>query len=165
MILGKTVDVIPVEYIEEPLQDAFTSRLPELACEWTLPIALDETLVESDPSEIQYFDRLAAFVLKPTLLGGFARACKYVARARELKIKTVISSSFESAVGLAMLGHFVSQVAPDTPCGLDTSEWMKENLLERPLPVSSGQMLLDQSRTLPTDVNLSLLTEVERGQA
>jgi O-succinylbenzoate synthase len=158
---GKAIGSLPIEYIEEPLQDA--SRLAELAGEWSLPIALDETLIAQDAGDIQPFENLKAMVLKPTLLGGFGRTLEYVKRAHDLSLKTVVSSCFESAIGLNLLAHFASQIAPDTPCGLDTSEWFKENLLDLPLTVSSGQMLLNPSRTLTTDINLSLLTEVERG--
>lgn len=157
---GKAVEQLSIEYIEEPLQDA--SRLPELAGEWHLPIALDETLVAANPSDIQPFAGLKAFVLKPTLLGGFGRALEFVQRARKLGALAVVSSTFESSIGLSMLAHFASQVSPETPCGLDTSEWFKENLLERPLEIVSGHMQLDTSRTLPTDIRGTLLVEIGR---
>jgi len=62
-----------------------------------------------------------------------------------------------------MLGHFASQLSPDIPCGLDTSDWFVENLLERPLPTQSGSLQLDRTVTLPAGILLDKLTEVKRG--
>lgn len=157
---GQAVEPLSIEYIEEPLQNA--SGLTELAGIWNLPIALDETLVATEACNVQPFDNLKAFVLKPTLLGGFDRTLTYVRRAQELGLKTIVSSSFESAIGLTSLAHFAAQIAPDTPCGLDTSDWFKENLLEQPLQIVSGRMQLDTLRTLPTDIRRALLVEVGR---
>jgi O-succinylbenzoate synthase len=158
---GKGVEVLPIEYVEEPLQES--GRLAELAASWKLPIALDESLVEMTPKTFQPFHGLKVFILKPMLLGGFARAHEWASCASKAGIVSVVSSSFESAVGLTMLGHLASQVGPGIPCGLDTSDWFVENLLERPLPISAGSLQLEQKRTLPTDVRIDKLTEVTHG--
>ena len=157
---GKAVDPVGIEYIEEPLQNA--SRLAELGKEWQLSIALDETLVETQPHDLQMFEKLKAVVLKPTLLGGFRRSLELATRAKSLGLTIVVSSAFESSVSLTMLARFAAYVAPTTPCGLDTSEWFKENLFIRPLLVTRGQIACDEKKTLPSDLNLKLLTEVVR---
>ncbi len=158
---GKAVEILPIEYVEEPLKES--GRLPDLAASWRLPIALDESLVEMSPKNFQPFQGLKAFILKPTLFGGFGRAVEWASCASKTGILPVVSSSFESAVGLAMLGHLASQIAPDIACGLDTSDWFVENLLERPLPISAGSLQLERNRTLPTDVRIDKLTEVAHG--
>lgn len=158
---GKGVEVLPIEYVEEPLKES--ERLSELAASWKLPVALDESLVEMSPKSFQPFHGLKAFILKPTILGGFSPAQEWASCASKAGILPVVSSSFESAVGLTMLGHLASQIAPNIPCGLDTSDWFVENLLERPMPIASGCLQLDRSRILPTDVCIDKLTEVAHG--
>jgi len=55
------------EYVEEPLADP--SRLPALAREYGVPVALDESLVGMTPGALEAHGYARAVVLKPTLLG------------------------------------------------------------------------------------------------
>jgi O-succinylbenzoate synthase len=158
LTFGKAIEVLDVEYIEEPLQNS--QELPLLAQRWRLPIALDESLVEQGPDTLKRFDRLKALILKPTLLGGFTKALAWAKWAEANEVMPVTSSSFETDLGLTMLGHFAAQVAPGIPCGLDTSNWFKENLLQRPLPISAGHLQLDSQRTITLDIRTDRLTEV-----
>ena len=71
---------LPVDYVEEPCPDAHRLLDGPIA----VPIALDESLAELSTEALSRAvasPHLAALVLKPTLLGGFA-ACIDRARAR-----------------------------------------------------------------------------------
>ena len=52
-----------------------------------------------------------------------------IARARELRLKVIISSCFESDLGLNQLFHLAGEWAPEQAPGLDTRRWMAGNLL------------------------------------
>lgn len=158
LTFGKAVEALEIEYVEEPLQDS--DELPELAKHWRHPVALDESLVEPEPETCERFGGLKAIILKPTLLGGFTRALAWSKWAEANSVMPVVSSSFETDLGLTMLGHFAAQNAPNIPCGLDTSDWFKENLLQRSLPVSHGCMHLSDQHTLPLDIRTDRLIEV-----
>ena len=62
------------EYVEEPLSDP--ARLPHLAGEFSVPVALDESLVGMEPEELGEHRYARAVVLKPTLLGGISRTLR-----------------------------------------------------------------------------------------
>jgi len=94
-----------VEYLEEPCQDPLT--IPELyhLTEQRIKFALDETLA-SPPrplSELVGMVGLAALVLKPTVLGGLNVCLDLHALGSAKGLLSVVSSSFESSVGLAHL--------------------------------------------------------------
>ncbi len=74
--------------------------------------------------------QLRALVLKPTLLGSLAHCEALVARARELRLKVIVSSCFESGLGLNQLFHLAGEWAPDQAPGLDTKRWLAADLLD-----------------------------------
>ena len=83
-----------------------------------LPVALDESLVGTDPEALQGKGWATAAVLKPTLLGGVACVLRFAASARALGIRPVLSGAFES--GVAMRGHVALAAATGgAPAGLD----------------------------------------------
>ncbi|MNM48806.1 o-succinylbenzoate synthase [compost metagenome] len=70
-------------------------------------------------------------MLKPTLLGSLANSEALVARARELKLKVIVSSCFESGIGLGQLARLAGEWAPDQAPGLDTRRWLARDLLDK----------------------------------
>lgn len=89
-----------IEFVEEPClaaADLLDEALP-------LPIALDESLGELDPRELARAlksPRLAALVLKPTLLGGFATCLALARAARDHGIPAIVSHALEGPIGMA----------------------------------------------------------------
>lgn len=106
------LDLGEIEYIEEPLQDS--SQLSLLHREKRWPLALDETLYRNEPWE--QIEGVVALVLKPTALGALTRT---FALAKK-RYRIIISSCFESSVGIDFLARLAHQVAPGELCGLDT---------------------------------------------
>ncbi|HET7504425.1 MAG TPA: mandelate racemase/muconate lactonizing enzyme family protein [Kofleriaceae bacterium] len=103
---------LPIDYVEEPCLDAHQLLTGPLACR----LALDESLAALAPDELDaalHSPRLAAVVLKPTLLGGLSVALALAARARSAGVSAVASHGLEGPVGTAAcaelalaLGHF-----------------------------------------------------------
>ncbi len=121
----------PVEYIEEPLSDA------SLLCDFLkfspLPIALDETLRELDPEDLVRFRGAAALVLKPTLMGSFQRAAAFAAAGAPLGMTSVVSSCFESGVGIYTLGRFAASLPMLAAAGLDPYTRLSGDVLSQRL--------------------------------
>ena len=89
-----------LEYVEEPCANAYELLAEPLACR----IALDESLVTLTATDVAAALRspsLAALVLKPTLLGGFARCLELAATARAHGKWPVVTHALEGAVGRA----------------------------------------------------------------
>ncbi len=123
---------VGVEYIEEPLREP--TDLPVLWFDTHLPIALDESLVGTEPEGLQGKGWAVAAVLKPTLVGGVARTLRFAAQARALGIRPVLSGAFES--GVAMRGHVALAAATGgAPAGLDPYNRLAADVLTPRLPL------------------------------
>ena len=130
---GREVGNSGVEYLEEPLREP--EHLRDLFDATGIPVALDESLLELRPEDLGGRREVGAVVLKPTLLGGIARAREWVAKALELDIRPVVSSCFESGVGLLALAAFAWESTGDAvPAGLDTYRWLDADVIEPRIP-------------------------------
>ena len=134
---GREIGNSGVEYLEEPLREP--EHLRELFDATGVPVALDESLLELRPDDLEGRREVGAVVLKPTLLGGIARAREWVARALALDIRPVVSSCFESGVGLLALAAFAWESTGDAvPAGLDTYRWLGADVVEPRIPFRAG---------------------------
>lgn len=126
---ARGVDGAPIDYLEEPL--AAPERLPALAAETGLPLALDESLAGLAPDALADRPWVRAVVLKPTLLGwDGTRAWMDAAVAHG--VRAALSSAFETGVGLAAIVRLAAG-GDGTPAGLDTLDWLADDVLDRPL--------------------------------
>ncbi|MCR4337048.1 MAG: o-succinylbenzoate synthase [Candidatus Omnitrophica bacterium] len=155
--LGKTIGPA-IEYIEEPFADI--ERIPEFYEETLIPVALDEALGQYEISKIQSISGVEVLVVKPSTLGGLEASWQLAQQARGRGLHVVISSSFESGVGLLTLGHFALGVSRTTAAGLDTLKYFEKDLLKKTLTIMHGN--LDLHSTVHTeDLNFDLLEEVQ----
>ncbi|HGY5237899.1 o-succinylbenzoate synthase [Aeromonas salmonicida] len=115
-----------IEYLEDPC--ANFDDIAFVANRTGMPVAIDELLAQGKPWEP--IPQLRALVLKPMLLGSLANSEALVTRARELRLKVIVSSCFESGVGLGQLARLAGEWAPDQAPGLDTKRWLASDLLD-----------------------------------
>ena len=128
-----------LEYTEEPLADA--TQMPALVAACGLPVALDESLVGLPVRRLSEHTYAHAIVLKPTLLGGLAHALKMAQQARTLGMKPVISSAFQSGVGLLALLALASATGEGrVPAGLDTYRTLAADVLRERLPLDESEV-------------------------
>lgn len=121
------LDANRIEYLEDPC--ARFDDIAFVAARTNMPVALDELLSQGEAW--QPIPQLKALVLKPMLLGSLANSEALVARARELRLKVIVSSCFESGVGLGQLARLAGEWAPDQAPGLDTRRWLTGDLLDK----------------------------------
>lgn len=145
----------PIEYLEEPLADS--SRLPELISRSACPIALDETLREISPTELTQFQGAAAVVLKPTLMGGFARCRDFALEGEKLDMASVVSATYESGVGIHTLGRFTASLPRISAAGLDTYSRLTSDILAARLDLSGFVFHADQPLPAIDESRLFLL--------
>ena len=103
-----SLEGLPVEFVEEPT--ASTRALLEGA---RLPLALDEGLIEDDSID----PRLAAVVLKPTLL-GLRRAIAIAWTARAAGIPAIVTHCLEGPIGTAACAELALALGGDRAVGL-----------------------------------------------
>ncbi len=151
---------LPVEYLEEPLADiSETKQLDKHQLK--IPLALDEKLRNLSPNEIVSFKHLKAVILKPTVL-GLARSLEFAKIAGEQNIMSVISSTFESQVGIVMLARVASCLNQnECAMGLDTTNVFTESLLTGPFNVLGEKIVIDNLPEVAKSMNKKMLKEIK----
>ena len=131
-----------IAYIEEPLQH------PEHYPKLPFPFALDERL-EQYTGHLDKLTQLQAIIIKPSLL-GFSRSLHWIEHASKMNVTAVISSTFESSIGLFSYAQLAS-LQPQTHAGLGTASWFLDDLLVHRaipqrgcLPSVHGENLISQ---------------------
>jgi L-Ala-D/L-Glu epimerase len=137
-----------LQYAEQPLDPGALAKGAALRARVGIPIAADEA-VTSVAAARAVLDAGAADVLvvKPSRVGGPSAVGDIARLAGERGVPVVISSLFETGVGLA-LGLACAAALPDVPGwpaatrdhGLATADLLRDDLLESPLLVKGGRM-------------------------
>lgn len=150
---GSRVKSFSLQYIEEPV-----SSVDDLIkyCENSgLPVALDESIdnLKGDPiDKLHQFVHpgIVAVVIKPSVVGGFESAAHIAKWAHMHDKMAVISSAYESSVGLATYIQFayyvdrqhdlVSRIKGNDSCGsvahgFGTYQWLREDVSEQKLKI------------------------------
>uniref|UniRef100_A0A0D9VHL4 Mandelate racemase/muconate lactonizing enzyme C-terminal domain-containing protein n=1 Tax=Leersia perrieri TaxID=77586 RepID=A0A0D9VHL4_9ORYZ len=150
---GLMVKGFCLQYIEEPVDSV--NDIVKFCENSGLPVALDETIdnLRGDliPKLHQFsHPGIVALVIKPSVVGGFENAA-YIAKWAHMHDKmAVISSAYESSVGLAgyiQFAHYVdkqnaiiSRIKSKGSCGtvahgLGTYQWLREDVSEQKLKI------------------------------
>ncbi len=145
---AEQVPLAALDYVEEPCHSLAESL-------WVhqhtgLPLALDETTQQPD-YRYQSYPGVRALVLKPTLIGSLARLQHLIRQAHQDELACVLSSSFESNLGLQTLAALAAWLTPTQAPGLDTLSALSYDLCQpngwcqpRPLLLESQLELLWQ---------------------
>lgn len=176
---GKAVVDCNIEYIEEPTQR--WQSLLDFESSTGMPYALDESLsfiwrkLEGREKHLDPGDELTVLadrvyqqahscVWKPTLLHGPGLGAALRSADHNIPLHNiVISSAFESGVGISTLAHYAAAFTKDnSAAGLDTYSRLKEDLLEPKLNLRSGACTLDDFNITPERLNMDRLEEVWR---
>jgi O-succinylbenzoate synthase len=131
---------VKLDYVEEPLADPGQLSMLHDATGW--PLALDESL-QAEPSALR---GVVAWVIKPTLMGGLVAGLTWMERARSLGLRAVLSSAFESGVGIRVVAEMAA-LQPGVPVGLDTYRRLGSDVLEPRLKMSGGCIHLADARS------------------
>ncbi len=113
----QSVDWTRIEFLEEPCQTLADSL--RLNCVTSVKLALDESLRE--PHTAFADSEIAAFIVKPGIHpGGWRGFQQVLAEAKSLGAKVVISSSYQSSLGVSQLAALAATYTPESMPGLDT---------------------------------------------
>ncbi|HIN46910.1 MAG TPA: o-succinylbenzoate synthase [Deltaproteobacteria bacterium] len=141
---AKAIKDCRIEYCEEPLRDF--QRMEELHEQTGIPLALDETLWNNPNPETLAKNGIRALILKPGILGGWESTKFWVDFAEKQEMKVVISSSFESGLGLNWLAFMAANLLKQQiPAGLDTAKWFKQDLIDPPFTLTNGNYVFPES--------------------
>lgn len=108
---------LPIDYVEEPCRNAHHLLIEELPCR----IALDESLAILTRAELEQalcHPSLAALVLKPTVLGGFARCLELAELAQRHGVAPVVSHCLEGPIGTSACVELARAIGATVPAGV-----------------------------------------------
>ncbi len=110
------------DYVEEPFKN------PKELSRFTHPLAVDESF-PSDLSlnDLEQLEHLKALIYKPMIQGGLKGALPLQAWCQRRGVQLVLSSSFESSVGLDHIAALARRLSPNPPpVGIGTRYFFEE---------------------------------------
>lgn len=159
MEFARHVSCAAIEYMEEPFADL--SRIPEFFQETLIPVALDESLGSMTFDAVKAMDGVDYVVLKPMILGGMEKTWQMMREARKVALNAVISSSYESGVGILALANLAGDGNHHVSVGLDTLKYFENDLLVTPLTIERGVINIASKWVDPGALNLDALEMVD----
>jgi o-succinylbenzoate synthase len=132
-----------IHSIEQPIKAKQADWMQELCAKTPIPIALDEELigvdVTHDGNNLLKKINPQYIILKPTLLGGFAKADAWIQHAHKHNIGWWATSALESNIGLNAIAQWCSTHSNPLPQGLGTGGLYTNNI-ESPMTVSKNNL-------------------------
>jgi o-succinylbenzoate synthase len=147
--LGEAVSDCNISYIEEPLR--VWDEIPRFVERTGIRVALDEMLYSPDNAQrLRRLDipdnALAAYILKPSVIGGIEAASTLAHEASARGLDAVVSSVFETGIALGV--YAALQVGWNArrmvACGLDTYKFLGEDILASPFRAERGFVRLPE---------------------
>jgi L-alanine-DL-glutamate epimerase-like enolase superfamily enzyme len=136
----QTVADLDLEYVEQPIApDDGPQELAGLR-DAGVPIAADESVTDI-ASALDLLDAgCDVLVVKPARVGGPLRAAEIVQAAADADVPAVVSTLYETGVGLAAALHVAASVPGDRAHGLATGQLIANDPVEGAPAVISGRM-------------------------
>lgn len=148
---ASAIENLNIEYIEEPLHDS--GLLPDFARQSELPLALDESVEDFGLASLPHFPGLAAVIIKPSVIGDLLTLVRFSEEFAP-HINVVISSAFESGIGLGFATHLASAFQrPEVAAGLGTWQWLARDAIDPAF--STPGWTVSPKAWLPGDQRLS----------
>jgi o-succinylbenzoate synthase len=118
------------DYVEEPFQNPYD------LFQFPHPLAVDESFPYFSLEDLERLPTLKALIYKPTIQGGMLHCLSLQQWALKRGIDLVLSSSFESDIGLAHIAAMARRLSLSAPIGIGTYHYLKKHLCSPPLQFS-----------------------------
>lgn len=134
-----------IHSIEQPIAPKQEDILQELIAKSPIHIALDEELIGLSITEINRLVQTVKpkyLILKPTLIGGLAKADEVIKICNKYNIGWWATSALESNIGLNAIAQWVNKYNNKLPQGLGTGKLYTNNF-NSPLTIKNGYLHWD----------------------
>lgn len=121
------------DYVEEPFQD------PNDLAVFPHPLAVDESFPQDlSLEQLESLPTLKALIYKPTIQGGLLGCLPLHDWTKKRGVELVLSSSFESDVGLANVASIAYRLSLLSPVGIGTYSYLNRHICSPALQFSSS---------------------------
>ena len=137
----QALEKFDIEYAEQPVMNL--SDYIELKKRTSIPLAPDESIRSvKDAMEFITSGAVSYLILKPMMIGGLLPTLEIIKQAAAENITSVITSSFESAVGRTNAVIAAASVKADVAHGLGVADYFTNTIINDPFPIKSGKIIL-----------------------
>lgn len=133
-----------LEWVEQPVAAEDVAGLAAVRRAVGTPIAADESVTGAAAVRALLAAEAAdVLVLKPTLFGGPGTTLQLAALGRAANVDSIVTTTLETGIGVAAAAHAAAALGPAVQaCGLATAALLEDDLLEEPLRIDRGYLLL-----------------------
>lgn len=126
------------DYIEEPYKN------PKNLTNFDFPLAVDESFpVDLTLDELKALPSLKAIIYKPTIQGGFQSCLELYQFAQKHNKKFILSSAFESNVGLGLIADMAQRLKLPDPIGIGTYHYLKELITPNQYTLNGSNLIFN----------------------
>lgn len=137
----KKSEPLKIEYAEQPVNTL--EEFIQLKKETNIPLAPDESIRSlNDAKRFIENDAADYLILKPMMIGGILTSLDIINQAKQAGIKTVITSSFQSAIGRKMDVLTADLVNNGSAHGLSIAGYFENDLIDPVDIVKNGKIVL-----------------------
>ncbi|MDD3077629.1 MAG: o-succinylbenzoate synthase [Paludibacter sp.] len=142
----KVLSEYQIHSIEQPIKPHQWEMMAELCENSPIPIVLDEELIGTPPDENMLTAiRPAYIILKPSLIGGFKIAEKWIQLAEKHNIGWWVTSALESNIGLNAIAQWAASLNSNMPQGLGTGQ-LYHNNIPSPLEIRDAKLFYNRDK-------------------
>ncbi|GAB4332812.1 MAG: enolase C-terminal domain-like protein [Dehalococcoidia bacterium] len=134
-----------ISLCEEPIQPGpgHLQQLARLRAATETRIAVDESCPDTAALQAVIDATAAGAVIIKPAVAGLRESLRMLELARRADLATIVTSAFESGVGLSAAAHVASLLpAPQPACGLATLDFIEDDLIVDPPLLASGALHL-----------------------
>ncbi len=154
-----------IEFVEQPIPaSAGPMALAAVRAQSPVQIAADEAVTSLDAArKLLDAGALDVFVVKPSRVGGPFVARDILDLAGAAGMPAVMSTLFETGVGISVALALAATLPAGPAHGLATAHLLESDLLKRPLEIVDGRMVVPESVELD-DAAVDRYTVERRGE-
>jgi o-succinylbenzoate synthase len=132
-----------IHSIEQPIRAGQWDQMASICANSPIPVALDEELVgiQDTKQKGELLRRInpAYIILKPGLLGGFAKSQEWIDTAAKFGVGWWVTSALESNIGLNAIAQWTYSLHTTLPQGLGTGQLYRNNIAS-PLVIEEARL-------------------------
>ena len=126
----KELELYNIDYIEQPLSKKNIEDVYELRLATSIPIALDESVIDYDSVvDIIQLGAADVLVIKPTITGSFKEIKKILCLAKKEGLRVVVTSSFETSVAQSYIINLIAALGISEYCGVFNIQLFDDDLM------------------------------------